>query len=265
MVTFSLLGKKVLLTGATGGLGGVIARTMHARGVELILVGRKTEVLKLLAHELSARTIVADLADPADVDRLIAEATEIDVLIANAALPASGQLLEYTPEQIDRQLTVNLRAPIILARAFGQQLVARGGGHIVLIGSLAGKSSSAELSLYNATKFGLRGFAGGFRQDMHGSGVGVSIVQPGFVSDAGMFADSGAQLPRGIRTVSPDAVAEAVARAIEHDRGEVDVAPIEMKVAALLGGVFPELAARVQRRTAGKTSSALVESQRHKR
>jgi hypothetical protein len=69
-----------------------------------------------------------------------------------------------------------------------------------------------------------------------------------------MFANSG-QLPRGIRTVSPDAVAEAVARAIEHDRGEVDVAPIEMKVAALLGGVLPELAGK-----AGETSAALVES-----
>ena len=87
----------------------------------------------------------------------------------------------------------------------------------------------------------------------------MSVVQPGFVSDAGMFANSG-QLPRGIRTVSPDAVAEAVARAIEHDRGEVDVAPIEMKVAALLGGVLPELAGK-----AGETSAALVESQRHKR
>lgn len=264
-MTFSLPGKKVLLTGATGGLGGVIARTLHERGAELILTGRKTDVLKPLANELSARTIVADLADPADVDRLIAEAGEIDVLIANAALPGSGLLLEYTPEQIDRQLTVNLRAPIILARAFGQQLVARGSGHIVLIGSLAGKSSSAASSLYNATKFGLRGFAAGFRQDLHGTGVGVSIVQPGFVSDAGMFADSGAQLPRGIRTISPDAVAAAVAGAIEHNRGEVDVAPIEVKVGALLGNVFPEFSARVQRRTAGKTSAALVEAQRHKR
>jgi short-subunit dehydrogenase len=160
---------------------------------------------------------------------------------------------------------VNLRAPIVLARAFGQKMVARGSGHIVLVGSLSGKSTSAASSLYSATKFGLRGFAGGFRQDLHGTGVSVSIVQPGFVSDAGMFAESGAQLPRGMRTTSPDRVAKAVALAIEHDRGEVDVAPIEVKAGALLGSVFPELSARLLRRMANGTLAALVEAQRSKR
>jgi hypothetical protein len=194
------------------------------------------------------------------VDRLIAEAGEIDVLIANAALPASGRL-EYTPAPAHGEPAradhprQGLRPTVGRAgrRAYRADRLA--GRQVVLGGIVA-----VQRHQVRAARFRWR-----VRQDLHGSGVGVSVVQPGFVSDDGMFADSGAQLPRGIRTVSPDAVAEAVARAIEHDRGEVDVAPIEMKVAALLGGVFPELAARVQRRTAGETSAALVESQRHKR
>ncbi|TDD61702.1 SDR family NAD(P)-dependent oxidoreductase [Kribbella antibiotica] len=254
-----------MLTGATGGLGGVIARLLHRRGAELILTGRNADVLRPLADELSARAVVVDLADPVEVDRLIAESGEIDLLIGNAALPGSGLLPEYTLEQVDRHLMVNLRAPIILARAFSQGMVTRGSGHIVLIGSLSGKSSSPASALYSATKFGLRGFAGGLRQDLHGTGVGVSIVQPGFVSGVGMFADSGAQLPRGMRTISPDAVAEAVASAIEHNSGEVDVAPLEVKAVALLGSVFPELSARILRRMGGGTLAALVEAQREKR
>jgi len=107
----------VLLTGATGGLGNAIARALGGRGAKLILSGRRTDVLEPLAEEVGARAIAADLTDRAAVDRLATEAGDVDILVANAGIPADGAVLEYTADQIDRALDVNLRAPLILALA----------------------------------------------------------------------------------------------------------------------------------------------------
>ena len=106
-----LSGRRVLLTGATGGLGHAIARALHGRGADLVLTGRRADVLEPLAAEVGGRAVVADLADPAAIGPLVDAAGDVDVLVANAALPGSGPVLEYEPEQIDRALTVNLRAP----------------------------------------------------------------------------------------------------------------------------------------------------------
>lgn len=239
---------RVLLTGATGGIGHAIARALRAEGAELVLTGRRVDVLQPLAVELGAQSIAADLARPEDIDRLLDEAGRIDVLVANAALPGAGALLELTEEQIDRDLSVNLRAPIVMTQRLAAPMVERGAGHVVLIGSLSGLTASPVTSMYSATKFGLRGFALGVRQDLHGTGVGVSHILPGFVRDAGMFVESGMKLPRGVRTVTPEAVAEAVVTSIAKDRAEIVVAPVELRIGAALGSIAPGLAATVQRR-----------------
>ena len=122
------------------------------------------------------------------------------MLVANAALPASGELDDLALEQIDRILEVNLRAPIALARALTPLMIDRGHGHMVFLSSLSGKVASPASSLYSATKFGLRGFALGARADLRPHGIGVSVVLPGFIRDAGMFSDSGTVLPRGVGT-----------------------------------------------------------------
>lgn len=248
LMTIPLRRARVLLTGATGGLGHAIARGLCATGSTLVLSGRRADLLRPLAEELSATSIVCDLADPADLHRLLDEAGDVDVLVANAALPGAGDLFELTEDQIDRALSVNLRAPIMLARRLARPMVQRGAGHVVLLGSLSGLSASPYSSMYSATKFGLRGFALGFRQDLHGTGVGVSHVLPGFVRDAGMFVESGMQLPKGVRTVTPQRVADAVVTAITRDRTEIVVAPIELRIGAAIGSVAPRLAAAVQRR-----------------
>jgi short-subunit dehydrogenase len=205
-----------------------------------------------LAAETGARAMAVDLADPAAVDALAADCADVDVLIANAGLPASGHAMSFTTEQIDRALAVNLRAPMVLARLIGEHMVARGDGHIVFVSSLSGKAATPRSAVYSATKFGLRGFAGGLRQDLRPSGVGVSAVFPGFVRDAGMFAESGAKLPPGVGTSTADAVADAVVRAIEHNRGEIDVAPLPMRLGALFSGVAPGVAATVTRLAGGE-------------
>ncbi|MFE2750638.1 SDR family NAD(P)-dependent oxidoreductase [Actinosynnema sp. NPDC059335] len=243
-------GTTVLLTGATGGIGQSIARAFARRGAKPVLTGRKAEELARLAEEVGGRAVAADLSDPEGVRRLVEEAGSVDVVVANAALPAGGPLLDFTPEEVARALAVNLEAPIALARALAPAMVDAGRGHLVFVGSLAGKVASAHSSLYNATKFGLRGFALGLREDLRGTGVGVSIVQPGFVRDAGMFAETGAKPPAGMRTVSPGEVADGVLDAIERDRAEVNVAPPELRVASVLGGAFPAFSSGLQRRLA---------------
>ena len=118
--------------------------------------------------------------------------------------------------------------------------------------SLAGKVGTPRSSVYSATKFGLRGFAQSLREDLRPSGVGVSAIFPGFVRDAGMFHDTGTKLPPGVGTVSPEAVADAVVRAIERNRGEVDVAPVGLRAGAKAAGLAPDLAATVSRKLGGQ-------------
>ena len=241
-------GARVLLTGATGGLGQAMARALAARGARLVLTGRRTEILEPLAEETRAELKAVDLADRDAVAQLASESVDVDVLIANAALPGSGPLDDYSVEQLDRVLDVNLRAPIALAHALVPHMVGRGRGQLVFISSLAGKSAPVSSSLYSATKFGMRGFALGLRADLHGKGVGVTTVFPGFIRDAGMFAESGVKLPPGVGTRTPDDVAKAVVKAVESDPAEIDVAPVSLRAGAAFAGLAPDLAATVSRK-----------------
>lgn len=261
-------GRTALVTGATGGLGQAIARALWARGASLVVSGRRADVLEELAAEVGGRAIMADLADRADVDRLVAECADVDVLVANAGVPADGPVMEYSGEQIDRALDVNLRAPLHLARVLAEPMVARGAGHVVFVSSLSGKVATANSALYSATKFGLRGFASGLRQDLTGTGVGVSCLFPGPIRDAGMFHDTGVELPRIAPTKSPEDVAAATLRAIERDVAEIDVASVGARAWGMAGQVAPGLMAWVNGRFGGTEIAAAIsgsEAHRSKR
>jgi short-subunit dehydrogenase len=261
-----LRGKTALVTGATGGLGQAIARRLRARGCTLILTGRRAAVLEPLAAEVGGRALVADLSTSDDVERVARECADVDILVANAALPGNGALEEYTTEQIDRVLGVNLRSPVILTRLIGERMLERGAGHIVFISSLSGKGTTPVTSLYNATKFGLRGFALALRQDWRPHGVGVSCVNPGPIADAGMFHEAGGKLPPGVRARTPEDVAAAVERAIVADRAEIDVADLPTKVGTMISQLAPQTAARLgQLLGAHKVAHQLAEGNRDKR
>jgi short-subunit dehydrogenase len=241
-------GRTVLLTGATGGLGRAIARALAERGALLTLSGRRAEDLAALAEALPGSThrpLVADLAVRGAVEGLVSGAGDVDALVANAGLGANGRIDEFSAEQTERILRVNLEAPILTARALAPAMRARGSGHVVFVSSLAAKAASAQNALYSATKAGLRAFALGLRQDLARDGVGVSVICPGFIRDAGMFADSGREPPMRLGTSAPDEVAAAVVTAIERDRAEIDVAPLRQKLLANFAGRRPHLAARV--------------------
>ncbi|HEX3509893.1 MAG TPA: SDR family NAD(P)-dependent oxidoreductase [Solirubrobacteraceae bacterium] len=252
-------GARVLLTGATGGIGHAIARSLAQAGAQLVLTGRRADVLAPLADELdgaSAHTV--DLSAPQELQRLIDEAGEIDILVANAALPASGLLESFTIAEIDRALEVNLRAPIVLSRELLPGMVSRGRGHLLYVSSIAGKATAPGSSIYSASKYALRGFAGSLRAELAASNIGVSTVFPGFIRDAGMFADAEVKLPRGMQTRSPEDVARAVLAAIVHNRGEVDVAPLVLRASGVLGSVAPEIAATLARRFGASDVSAQI-------
>jgi short-subunit dehydrogenase len=243
-----LIGGRVLVTGATGGLGHAIARAFAARGASLVLTGRRSDVLEPLAAETGGRAVACDLADHDAVARLADDIGPVDVFVSNAGLPGSGELTDYTGEQVDRALDVNLRAPMQLARLLVPGMQERGAGHLVFVSSLAGKVPTGGASVYAATKFGLRGFAGSLRDDLRDGGVGVSTVFPGFVSDAGMFADTGVSLPGYVKLTTAGAVADGVLDAVRRNRAEVDVMPFSQRLSALAGMVAPELTSRVSRR-----------------
>jgi short-subunit dehydrogenase len=265
-----LEGKRVLLSGATGGLGRAIAEALAGRGARLVLSSRREAELRELSRSLPGtgghEAIVSDLAGDGAAAQLVRDAGDVDGLIANAALPATGRLESFSEAELARALRVNLEAPIMMARELGPKLVEKGEGHFVLIASLAGKVGSPRSSIYNATKFGLRGFAFGFREDMHPHGVGVSVVSPGFVREAGMFHDAGSKPPPGLGTTTPRKVADAVVRAIESNRNEITVAPLRQRLLSEVGYRHPELAARLQRRGgADKIAAELAAGQADKR
>jgi uncharacterized protein len=261
-----LAGARVLLTGASGGLGHAIARELAACGAMLTLSGRRAEVLEPLAAELGGRALAADLADPAGPERLLAVAGDVDVLVANAGLPGSGRLTSFSVAEIDRALNVNVRSAMLLARGLSDGMVERGFGHMVFMSSLAGRAGAPGNSVYAATKFALRGFALALREDLAPKSVGVSAILPGFISEAGMFAESGAKLPFYVGTRRPEDVARAVVKAIEHDRAEIDVAPFPLRAGALLASLAPGPVGAVQRRLgAAATSDQFASGQADKR
>lgn len=259
----NLSGKKALLTGATGGLGRAIAVSLAERGARVALSARNREALEALAAELpgSGHSVLpSDLAEPDAAERLAAEAAGTEILVANAGLPGAGKLDEFSAEEVKRALRVNLEAPMILARALYPAMLEAGSGSLVFVASLSGKAASPRSSVYNATKFGLRGFALGLRADLDPRGVGVSIVSPGFIREAGMFADAGAKPPPGMGTSTPEEVGAATVKAIEKNKVEVTIAPLAQRAGAHLALVSPSLSVKVQSGSAGQKAAKDIAS-----
>ena len=245
-----LEGRSVLLTGATGGIGGAIARELTTQGCALTLTGRRTAELERLVTELGppARGFAADLTSLAEIRGLLDHAGPVDVLVACAGIDNTQDLADTSDEAIEEAIRINLLAPAALSRAALRSMKQRGAGHIVFIGSVAGLvATPINSSVYASTKWGLRGLGLALRQELHGTGVSVSTVFPAGVRDAGMFARTGLTLPWYAGTSSPQEVARAVVRAIERDRPEVVVAAAGERLGAALSGVAPVLVGRIAR------------------
>jgi short-subunit dehydrogenase len=240
---------------------------LHRAGAKFVLSARNEAALNTLARELGgARIISADLSHPGEPERLAHESGEVDVLIANAGIPATGRLATFEIEELDRALAVNLRSGMVLAQMLAPAMLRKKSGHMVFMSSLAGHVAAGGESVYSATKFGIRGFALALREELWAGGVGVSVICPTFVSQAGMWAVTGLKKDPIAGEVTPAQVADAVWTAITRNRAEIDVMPLPLKASLKIQALTPRLFTSVARATgATKPNEELRERQRDKR
>jgi 3-oxoacyl-[acyl-carrier protein] reductase len=185
---FDLTGKTALVTGATGGIGGEIAKALHAAGATVVLSGTREAVLQDLAQQLGGRTfaVPANLSDPESVDSLIGRAEEaagagIDILVANAGITRDGLLMRMKDEDWDAVLKVNLESYFRLSRAAMRGMMKRRHGRIIGITSVVGVMGNPGQANYAASKAGMIGFSKALAQEVATRGITVNCVAPGFI------------------------------------------------------------------------------------
>ncbi|MFO1012570.1 MAG: 3-oxoacyl-[acyl-carrier-protein] reductase [Caulobacteraceae bacterium] len=185
---FDLTGKTALVTGASGGIGGAIARALHAQGAHVVLSGTRETALEALADELGDRvsTVAANLSDPAAVDGLIAAAEkaagdDLDILVANAGVTRDGLLMRMKDEDWETVLKVNLESYFRLSRAAMRGMMKRRHGRIIGITSVVGVMGNPGQANYAASKAGMIGFSKALAQEVGSRGITVNCVAPGFI------------------------------------------------------------------------------------
>jgi 3-oxoacyl-[acyl-carrier protein] reductase len=185
---FDLSGRTALVTGASGGIGGAIARALHAQGAAVILSGTREEALTALAAELGERAFVAacDLSDAAAVDALVGEAearagAPLDILVSNAGVTRDGLLMRMKDEDWSTVLKVNLESYFRLARAALRGMMRRRAGRIIGITSVVGVMGNAGQTNYAASKAGMIGFTKALAQEVASRNVTVNCIAPGFI------------------------------------------------------------------------------------
>ena len=257
----SLRGRTALVTGATGGIGKVIVRRLADRGVNVVVTGRRADVLAESVHDaraagVDAAAVAADLADPTQVEPLLERAEAalgpIDILVNNAGIEHISPFVELTADDLATMVHVNLTAPMVLTRAVLGGMLARGRGHVVFVSSMAGKVGLAYGEPYAATKGGLILLTQSLRAEFAGEPVGFSAVCPGFVTGDGMFErirSTGVDTNRLLGSTTTDKVAKAVVTAIERDRVEVLVNSTPTRPLYALAQLAPKLTARIIDRT----------------
>lgn len=176
-----LRGKRVLITGASRGIGEAFAHRFAAAGANVALVARSADAIEKLAADLGGTAHPADLADPAQVATLINhvedEAGPVDVLVNNAGIDVTKSIANHTHEEIGRIVQVNLTTPMDLCRQAIPRMLRRGAGHIVNISSLSACGLYPGLASYSATKAGLSHFTAGLRADLKRLPIGTTVVE----------------------------------------------------------------------------------------
>lgn len=184
---FDLTGRKALVTGATGGLGGAIARTLHAQGASVAISGTRTEALEALASELGERAFVVpcNLSDKESVEALVPAAEEklggLDILVNNAGITRDNLFMRLKDEDWDSVLAVNLTAAFRLTRAAVKSMMRKRYGRIVSIGSVVGTTGNPGQGNYAAAKAGLIGMSKALAAEVASRNITVNVVAPGFI------------------------------------------------------------------------------------
>lgn len=238
----------VVVTGASRGIGAVIAEDLARDGRALVLAARDGAGLQATAAKVEAAggaalIVPCDLSQPEGRQRLLAEAEALGpvaALINNAGLEVAIAAIDQTDREVEQQITLNLTVPIHLSRAFLPGMIARKRGCIVMISSMSGKSPTPYNAVYSATKYGINGFTASLRLELDGTGVHAGVVCPGFVADAGMWSDTGVAAPALMKEVRPAAVAAGVRRVLAG-ASEVLVTAAPVRPMLALGQIFPNI------------------------
>lgn len=234
---------RIVLTGASGGIGRAMATDLAGRGAALLLVGRSADRLAAQAQALGAavRWHVADLADPAALPALAAAAAgwQANTVVHGAGLPAFGALESVSPLQMQQVLATNLLAPMLLTQALLPHLKRQPRAQLVFVGSVLGRLALPGFSVYAASKFGLRGFAEGLRRELADTGVRVQYLGPRSTRTG--FNDAAVETfnaRTGTATDAPEQVAQALHRLLESEAAEAFLGFPE-RLAVRLNGLAP--------------------------
>lgn len=252
-----LLDRRVLLTGASQGIGPFIAAALAGQGCRLALTARSEQLLREVARRLDVFSVdvgifPCDLLEADQRTRLIHEVLErfgrIDILINNAGVENEGPFLDQPVETHRRTIELNLMAPIELTHALLPTMLEQGGGHIVNIASIGAKAGSPYDAVYCGSKAGLAEWTRGISLEEEHAGIRFSTIFPGFVSEVGMFARFGLKAPWTIGSCTPEQVAAAVIRAVELNQPEIIVNSRPLKPLLALAAISPRLGGWLMRR-----------------
>jgi short-subunit dehydrogenase len=250
-------GTRVLVTGASRGIGEAIARAFAARGATLGLVARHREPLEELARELpgdSHAAIEGDVADSESIASAVREFGEVDVLVANAGITHYRPFAELPLEEARQMNDVNWLGTIHTVRAALPRMIERERGHIVIVSSGGGVRGFPHAAVYNGTKAAQRGFAEALRHELHGTGVSVTTVYPGEI-ETSLHDHELDHMPawyRMDRRAPAGPLGERVAEAVEEDRRELFYPPL-VRMLRIVNGLSPRLCDLMLRRILGRS------------
>jgi len=230
-----LAGRRVLVTGASRGIGEALAERFAGAGARVALVARSEGPLKDLAARLGGTAHAADLADPEHlaglVERIEADGGPVDVLVNNAGVDTTGAFVKASPSDVEFLYRLNLVAPVELCRQAVPRMLDRGRGHIVNVSSLAGVGPFPGMAMYASSKAGLNQFTAGLRADLRGTPVRTTLVELGLIptdmADSALgYGPTQRSFERTYKLhlladVPREKVAEAVVHAVRHDQRHV--------------------------------------------
>jgi short-subunit dehydrogenase len=250
-------GTRVLVTGASRGIGAAIARAFAARGAVLGLVARKREPLEQLVRQLPGDGHVALDADVADADsiaRAVSEFGDVDVVVANAGITHYRPFAQLPLDEARHMNDVNWLGTIYTVWSALPGMLERGSGHIVVVSSGGGVRGFPSAAVYNGTKAAQRGFAEALRHELHRTGVSVTTVYPGEI-ETSLHDHELDHMPdwyRLDRRAPAGPLGEQVVEAVAHDRRELFYPPA-VRMLRIVNGISPRLGDLVLRRILGSS------------
>jgi short-subunit dehydrogenase len=253
-----MAGERVaVITGASSGIGEATARELAKRGWHCVLLARRTEHLARIAAEIGGEWEACDVADRAQVDEVAARVLErhpaISVLVNNAGIPARGSFLSIDPELIERVTAVNYLGSVWCLRAYEPGLRRAGDAHVVNVVSVSGTVAFAPAGAYAASKHAQLAFSRSTAALLHGSGIKVHTVMPGFAETEGFPQRDKLKSRMLLRyVIEAEDVADAIVGAIEKDKLEVTVPWFPYRFAPIGQALVPRLFARLVTRRAGE-------------